>query len=903
MKTKRAWLNSEFRQIFVGLIALIPTLQSMKTMAVEHPGWIIDANKQFISHTPTQLIYGNGVIIGLVGSETGSDQIPLFLSEDGENWRNANNLPGADIPEATSNTTVAFGNGIFVMANASLYTSKHGIAWNQIPSTSQDGTDLSEYSFSKIEFQFGEFVAWDPSYGVILRSKDGVNWSLAQNLFRSISQVILHGPTQRWFIDVGSSIIAWNEASGWNTLIGRDGYDFELDLVGDNLVILEIQNGTQGNVFVANHISTDGDTWQISDSIVYNTFGNDQAYVETWPMGDDYVRFTYDISGTNVITTISESSDFVTWTDIISYNGAYPTAGTTIGENALGTSWISPNYVIRKQDGVWSTQQSFGQTEETELQYTAYSNGRADSPVYLGIKDNQVYQSLAGFEWEQVATLNVENLSYLEYIEANETFYAFAESTDGSFSVIQSFDGVEWSPFLANLAFEPQEITVGTDGNTILITGKFANEIRVSTDAGITWVENVEGITWHQPVNSAGDEFTSVYLMTEVAGDTFVLIWDDKAYQSTDGTHWTQTLDLQAGGTWFKYLDSFNGTFLATAVSWEYIGRFSVPRWADAEYKTELWTSTDGSEWNQVFDDEILNGEHGSYLYYYIFRSPSFDYWGYSRLGASGPYFYSYDEASFILDDETKLDVAPKDNGGLWIDSIRHSIFGKGRFMDQFRGVSGRNPKTGDLLLSTLQTTFVGFGNFETDGTGRKHTGWFGALNDANYPMIDHEVFGEVKFSIDDTDTITLSSDQFGIAQTTRAHPELVENLIDGKTYHVDLSGNSTTPFEDVSTSQSASSMLAENLSALDWMTRIDEIQETIVTYARNTIIASQEARTIDAVDEWLLLNKEMELFEAVEQTLRAKFDPLESELSNRLSTRKASAQEVYNMAKERILQ
>lgn len=507
----------------------------------------------------TDIVYGAGrfVAVGASGYTSGT----IITSTDGTNWIRTQTSPLA---------AVTYGGGRFIAVGSSgqVLSSEDGLAWTnqhlrsvtqflsvaygagryvaigaRVAFSSTNGHDWTEVplpaSVTKVAFGGGTFVAIGLSEErpVVLRSRDGLQWSSAVNPPTDRLQLLAFGQDRFLAISETQSLWASSDGSTWTEqplerwLFGvRD-----LRYSGDRF----IRHGRKKLSY-----SVDGAVWiDVPIELAFDAIAH----------------------GNGLFVAVGDGGDILISKDLVEWYGVGATPlprdyasgpWLTYGAGRFVVAqrpWVRSPSTLSSIDGISWKVPALSSPERSLA--IAYGNGR-----FVAVDFSAVSVSTDGEVWESLRVNR--RLVWISF--AGNQFLA----TNPEGETFSSMDGVEWhlrisgtTNVVCSAAFGPSGYVIVGENGTIL--------------------HSRDGIQW-SPVNSGTRR-----LLTQVlyGGGLYVAVGEDaQILTSADGIEWT----ARSSGTttWLWDIDYGNGYFVA-------VGPFRILVSTDGSQWTVASVNTD----------------------------------------------------------------------------------------------------------------------------------------------------------------------------------------------------------------------------------------------------------------------------------------------------------------------
>jgi hypothetical protein len=291
---------------------------------------------------PYRLIYGNGRYVAL-----GNDG-KVLVSRDGAAWSQATSgAASAPRQKRLYGRDVAYGNNVFVMTgpDSSLLTSTDGATWT-ISYTE------ANVIFYRILYAQGTFVAVG-SNGRILTSPDGRRWSNRSVPIQETLMSIAHG--NGTFVAVGNNnglIVTSKDGVQWTRQASGNSHDYFSAVIFGNGAFI-ISGGDRDT-----YVSSDGITWKRTPSRGYQP----QAYGN----GMFISLGNYD--------SISISLDGITWEK--KYIGSVVSKGFAYGNKLSVALNPDGDILVSPDEDSWTLVTPDPSPDNMQLSGVAYGKGR-----------------------------------------------------------------------------------------------------------------------------------------------------------------------------------------------------------------------------------------------------------------------------------------------------------------------------------------------------------------------------------------------------------------------------------------------------------------------------------------------------------------------------------------------
>jgi hypothetical protein len=455
----------------------------------------------------TDLIFANGNFSLLGGNS-------IYFSADGINW--------ASRVVARGGLYIAYGNGIYItLPNSSsniypiLRSTDGGASWSTVswPTnvTNPDGPPVS-YNWDSLTFVNGRFfltgiASLGRSFGQILSSTDGVNWSTP---YQNIGFVYYYSP-----VAFGAGLYAC--IGGDVTLTNARVYTS-----GDGM------NWTPNNRTISG-----GFTGRVTKLIFANglfvAMNNDSSYILTSP---DAVNWT--------VRVLPASG----WRSIIYANALY----IMVSDKQIITSPDTINWtIVTTLDETYSPLRTIVFGNGTYLiSSPQYQNNPYDRYKILRSANLTVFSKIMPTEnntWQSITVGGQLNFSRFVII-----------SSDGTNRIMNSLDGTNWTARAVPLPNDSGWQSV-TYGNGLFVAVAFSGTNRVMTSP--------DSITWTARMAPSGEWLSITY-----GNGLFVVVGrqgTNRVITSPDGINWTARTVPSPNDSEWNSVTYGNGLFVAVA--------------------------------------------------------------------------------------------------------------------------------------------------------------------------------------------------------------------------------------------------------------------------------------------------------------------------------------------------
>ena len=827
------------------LIFLYLCLGNLASAVATPPFWVLpEIRENVIRGRVRDLAAGEGVVVAVTETVSAPGNAGLmYVSEDGREWTDLAQLTDF-VPMGEA---IAYGNGVFVLSSGfHAYLSSDGIHWQplELDDSIVGGTSQNNLYFTNVKFFYGFFYALS-SEQHLLKSENGRDWISIHIPFQ-IHHFVQHGPSGKWFATTyQSEYKLYESGDGLSWELIRDG-QYEIKSVGNAVVIAKQEEiPGQGIQVASTEYTVDGTNWIKSDEyLIGMDYRNGITnWYHLFVSGGDFIRTHFTYEDGVPICYVHKSKMLGNWTEVARYHSQVNSAPVLLENNAITVGFIEDISFWSADNQTWEHHWESPYPENEIFSFIRYSSQRGKDPVFLGALNQypggcDIRVSKDGFQWESVWQLDRSVLD-MGYLPDADQFFLIRENAVDAGNTVQidlTTHGSDWTVLNGAVEFTPQSIV--QNGSTWLIFGGKSGELLVSQDDGATWSAEIKGIEWNTPTSSSG-VFEDAYLLVESVGEKFVIIWDTTVYWSDDGINWTKALDVTDQGEWFTFLDRFNGHFIATARTQYSNGRFLIPRWDGYDYALKLYVSEDGQTWDVIDASDVTEWEHLTRRNHY--RESDLR----RKLGENcGEYFYACSgDHHIMIDKDFNLSLVPRINTEYYLLPLQGKFtFGKGRIFD-----IAKNPSSSPGPLA--HSSFVGFADFLMDSQGRKETNWLGTYDDTQYPILDHELWGDVYFDPKEngSDGFTLYSENAGILSSTRGTVPEFFNELDGNTYRVNFDSVNSARYTNTETGEVMDHMPSESASKQTWLLLLDDFLANAQHEAILAIICSQEKDQLHA--------------------------------------------------------
>ena len=468
---------------------------------------------------------GNGrhVQLGVLGS--------VAVSLDGESWQ----LGNLGVYEPANSIT--FGQGLFVVGTeassdsvsrqSKIFTSPDGFVW-----TERFSTPLGKIFAGRVGNGTFAAVFHDDNFGRVLRSTDGITWSMQGNL--PVESISLFGFANGLFFVGGETgeLYTSPDAITWTKRPTGHGTALYTIHYANSLYVAA---GEGGNIYT----SSDLVTWTRRQSGT-TTVLSEIAYANgTWVVVSDFETTP---------AVILTSPDTITWTPRVTNVGdatsfqALATDGNVMV--AVGVGGI----IARTTDGVNWTLANNAST--AQLNDVTYAGGRFLATGVSGV----LRTSVDGATWGGTTFATTVNGSYIGvlngvYINTGD-LGTIRRSTDGntwttvSTPTVNRIFGAAYGAgtyvavgALGTVLTSPDATTwtARTSGTVAQLTEvAYGNGLFLAVGASGTILTSPDGVTWTSR-NFNGNEF---YNHVQFTGGQFIVSGANAVYMTPDGVAW-----------------------------------------------------------------------------------------------------------------------------------------------------------------------------------------------------------------------------------------------------------------------------------------------------------------------------------------------------------------------------
>ena len=596
-------------------------------------------------------------------------------------------------------------------------------------------------------------------------------------------------------------------------------------------------------------VSEDGVTWNVVGTITEDAFPVDPKVSstdlsQTFTSNGKKIRFEY---RTDTSRTVYELQDSGEWLATGVFSDSSFTGSMGLDNEVLihsGTDWMGlhDGIFFEKKDGIWKIYNLLDSNGSFGFRSVDFARVRQDQAIYIGSKIDGLYRSKDGQLWEKLdVDLDVEMVRFIP----ENGFFLIENVYDSDADLRTARVYLTLFGDDPKLVFERERFTISDVvqmGLQAVITGITQEDeseelmvIRKSLPleydylpaAGeIVWEDYLDGIDMDSTLNQEG--YVSVPHV--VGGNDYsrsdpesgILATRTKVY-FRDGESWVETLEVPEYSwitcAYFYRQQYFIGTTNFVRGTRVYVG---PPDGVDA--LNQLYYSTDGVNWEvRELDFQPLL-DHPSTDGPQLIESVN------SSLNVTWKY-----EAEEGPDLTATRDMLPNSTHYLW---------GKGKYLAYRDYSSEISP-----FLGFKDSWYHWFKSEDALGNVTGSTrGWFGSLDPTNYPVLDHNMFGEVTFEIEANDDIYLTSDRFGVLKTSRSDVPYFTSLADGITYYVAFI-YSYTPFYNHSTGQWVDAMECESFDYERWYEVCHDQTVKIQQVATDTVVAVQAQDVMQAYE------------------------------------------------------
>ncbi len=867
---------------------LIGALASLSVQGTDAgPEWLFERSDLQPSIQINEVAYGKGTFLVPVVQDSWEGAVGLSYSSHGSEWKNCSEFSD-EIPVFKGAVKLRFlpTVGRFIASdNETIRYSSNGFAWYEatLPENFHDG---SSPLYLELVNHNQLLVAWSSENGKLFVSEDGINWSQMADLEVPVSELTFNATTNRWYATSWETKKVYKSIDGQHWDVVLDGYH-NLYTLWDVSVFVEV-DPSGISALKRTVITQDDVTYSETDTVLFGTkLVSSGIYVRchTYFIEGTFYRFSEtSILETEDVSTILESStDLLNWKTeslpvplsgsvgkLQKIQSRYSDGGSKLYAPMPLDKRLEKNFDRHGQASSvgWQVLPYEERSYNSTLDAVAFASRRILNSDFIGIKDEQVFHSGTGFYWNPIYQFS-NPLVDAAFLPSLDRFVVFEKVSDQHFRALTWKKGSNWDVLAEDIPFEPFGIT--GNGDVILINGIRKAEVLLSVDGGANWTDTLNGIEWHVPKYSGASEWDTDFfersiLTVKNLKDVFILIWDDKVYRSTTGADWSLTFDAKTENAWFGHLDVFNGHFIATSMT-HFVTSYPLsyhitPRWEGSEDQNRLWYSEDGVEWKTTAQD--LDRNFVTLPAYYKENPVR---WLHVNMGDGSRMPYMREALGndrYFIDENFHVSLATANERGNQFNSPGRVIFGKGRYLNLFW-------KNGETVV--VNSEFAGFGSGKPSGAveGYKNTGWFGHLDDSDFPLLHHELLGDVYFQLNLHDEIMLFSSRFGVLKSSRGGIPYVWNELDGKRYLLHFNPQAQNRIYDQIRQEWVQQMEAESLDDDVWFRYMDGLVDDIQQLTRIGLL-EQDSSAITVAYGHRFIYEKYEALEAYIAVLRERF-------------------------------
>jgi len=437
--------------------------------------------------------------------------------------------------------------------------------------------------------------------GTMLRSQDGVNWSLLSPL-GDYDYSLIAASGDRY-------VVFGFENSGYGApFIGfysDGGFTWEPVTLAKEAVVYDVIGGRDMFVAVTDKglfMSKDGSNWKI----VHKPFGTHVDYINN--------RFiVYDVEHSQYLV----SSDGTNWTDGSFPKNSYIEFGAYINGKYVAFSYnaIYISADLRSWEEVKNPPSNISYTQVTPYMkgYLLFGKGWNDA---ASREEMVAYYTEDGITWTKKSLSGFPYTEVFVFADGNGLVGLGMAEEDALYG-ITSKDGSAWTGQLVGVRETGNLAGIATNGKRTVAVGNFG--VILYTDNGKDWYSA-------EPVNLAPYSHPNFYDVT-YGIDLFVAYGSAGPYYSSDGITWNRSnlmLDYASGsiewtGTYYVVVDQYHGVYTSKdGVNWtqgkgvkkgerpygivskgdEIITGAAV--YNKSNIYTQLYRSTDGAKWNKL---------------------------------------------------------------------------------------------------------------------------------------------------------------------------------------------------------------------------------------------------------------------------------------------------------------
>ena len=448
------------------------------------------------------------------------------------------------------------------------------------------------------------------SYGTILTSPDGTNWTTQTSGTEKSLSSVTYG--NNLYVAVGEgTILTSADGKSWSVGLSRTDVDLYSVAYGNNTYVAVGGIGGYGTIMT----SPDGVTWTSLSSGISTFYGiafGNGIFVAvstnySWCSTDGSIWTTGSFRGgwagggitfgNNIFVavgingSIQTTNDGITWTAQTAPGITYSTfTGVTYGNNIFVAVCYDGD-TITSSDGITWTERILP-SDSIQLRKVAWGGNIAVAVGDYGT----IITSPDGKTWTELSSGTSVWLTNVSY--GNNTFVAVGSTPSGS-TILSSTDGVSWTSRSPSTSSRLEGVAYG-------------NNIFVAVGAGKI-MTSYDGITWTWRVNS-----NSYLLQVTFVNNIFIAVGlHGSIITSPDGITWTQRssgtgaiLNAIAYGNNIFVVVGVSGTILTSsdAITWSesYQGREEVLSGVAygnnmfvvvQRYVNTMYTSSDGIIW------------------------------------------------------------------------------------------------------------------------------------------------------------------------------------------------------------------------------------------------------------------------------------------------------------------
>lgn len=521
----------------------------------------------------TAVTFGNGQFVAV------GDHGMIAISTDGTNW--VHHPLGTDVEF----TSVVCGNGLYVAvgldviddyAHGAIFVSTNGVNWK----SAIDPETI--WWLQGVAFGGGKFVASGIS-GNILTSSDGLNWIPSNNSSDCCSdlQNVCYGNGQFVVAQVSGAMIISTDSLNWTEYStgAPSGANVQF---GNGYYVASSSSGKMA-------VSTNGIDWtNFPSSFQCIGFANGKFIANDGSTSQDGSNWTAPISADGTLAGAAFGNGIYLAVGNPP-SSLFSVSGSAVFSSSDGTAWSSVNsetynplakIIYNGNQFVAVGNNGAILTSSNGINYFQQDSGTANNLNAIACKDGLTVAggdhatmliSSDAINWISIANLPAATNDYSIWGMAYGNRLLVAVGDNGT--ILTSQDATNWAQQISGVTDSLRAVARGCNGN--FIADGDNGDMLISSD----------GTNWNQISMPTTDQLGSI----AYGNGTYVILGadfnnlDTDVFISSDGIHWTNTLQL---GAWINCVAYGNGQFVAVGTAYD----------AAVEI-APIYSSTDGINW------------------------------------------------------------------------------------------------------------------------------------------------------------------------------------------------------------------------------------------------------------------------------------------------------------------